>query len=202
MGAMGVFPKTARLKDGSDVVIRPMESGDLERSHEFFLTLPPEDRLMMRMDVTDLANVRIRMEASPANDHWRLIGLRDDTIVGDATLSQPRYGWKRHTAEVRCIIAEEHRGRGLGFRLLNELFQEATRRKVERLCMRVMKEQVAAIRIGEGLGFRHELTQPDHRRTLDGEFHDVMVMTVSLADLWRRLEDAMLAMDGQGRERH
>ncbi len=199
---MGSWPKTTRLKDGTEVSVRPMQDDDLQRSWRFFLDLPADDLQMLRMDVTDLANVRIRMEPSPEVDYWRLIALCGDRVVGDATLSQPRYGWRRHTAEVRSIVAPASRGRGLGTCLLRELFQEATRRRVERLCMMIVPEQTGARHIAERLGFRHELTLPDHRRTLDGQLHDVMVLTVSLQDLWRRLEDAMLAMDGQGREFH
>lgn len=198
---MSVYPQTARLKDGSEVVLRPLSPDDLARCHRFFCAMPAEDRYLLRMDVTDLELLRIRLDPSPIIDHWRLAALAGEEVVGDAVLSQPRYGWKRHTAEVRCLIAPGWRGRGLGARMLRELFQEATRREVARLYLRVVAEQRAAIRIAETLGFRRELLLPDRRRTLDGAFHDVEVMTVSLSDLWRRLEDRMLAMDGQGRER-
>jgi len=199
---VGSYPKTVQLKNGTNVVIRPMTADDLERSHRFFLALPADDRYMLRVDVTDREAVLLRMDPSPAYDHYRLVALAGEVIVADATLYQPRQGWKRHTAEVRAIVAHEFRDRGLGALLFHELFQEATRRKVERLYGMIMSQQEAARRIADALGFRVELVLPDQRRTLDGELHDVAVMTVSLKDLWRRLEDKMLAMDGHGRERH
>ena len=94
------------------------------------------------------------------------------------------------------------RYRGLGGRLLNELFQEATRRGVERLYGEVTPEDAAAIRILERLGFRRELTLHERRKSADGALHDVVVMTTHVEQLWNRLAELMQAMDGEGRERH
>jgi RimJ/RimL family protein N-acetyltransferase len=199
---MQTFPQEVRLRDGTTVVLRPMQEGDLDRSHRFFRKLPEADRLHLRMDLTDRANVRIRMEATDALEHWRLIALQGEEIVGDATLHRPRYGWMRHTGEIRCIVARELQGRGLGGRLLNELFQEATRRGVERLRAEVTPDETAALRILERLGFHAELTLRDRRRGPDGVLRDVIVMTTHITQLWNRLADLMQAMDGEGRERH
>jgi hypothetical protein len=70
---MGPYPKTVRLKDGSAVVVRPMQADDLDRSHRFFLALPEEDRLHLRADVTDREILKIRMENSDATLRWRLV---------------------------------------------------------------------------------------------------------------------------------
>jgi L-amino acid N-acyltransferase YncA len=199
---MAAYPKTVQLRDGTEILLRPLQEDDLERSHRFFVSLPEEDRLFLRMDVTQIENVRIRMEESDAREHWRLVALDGDEIVADATLYQPRYGWMRHTAELRCIVARPYQGRGLGSVLFDELYQEATRRKVEKLYGMVVPEQHAAVRIAESLGFQTEVVLPDHMRTLRGELVDVAVMTVNIKKLWRRLEDLMHAMDGHGRERY
>ncbi|MBD3235899.1 MAG: GNAT family N-acetyltransferase [Candidatus Eisenbacteria bacterium] len=199
---MKPYPKSIDLQDGAEVVLRPMQEDDLDRSHRFFLHLPEEDRLHLRMDVTDREQVAIRMEPSDAMDNWRLVALHDDAIIGDGTLAQPRYGWRRHTAELRVIIARERQGLGLGTIMLSELFHEATRRGVEKLFGMVSAKQQVAIRTVSKLGFQDELVLRDHRRTLLGDLEDVVVMTVSIADAWRRMEDLMHAMDGQGRERY
>jgi len=199
---MPLYPQEVTLRDGTRVVLRPVREDDLDRSQAFFLRLPEADRLHLRMDLTDRENVRIHMEATDALEHWRLVALRGDEIVGEATLYQPRYGWMRHTGEIRCIVARALQGRGLGGRLLNELFQEATRRGVERLYGEVTPEDAAAIRILERLGFRRELTLHERRKSADGALHDVVVMTTHVEQLWNRLAELMQAMDGEGRERH
>jgi RimJ/RimL family protein N-acetyltransferase len=199
---MPTYPRELRLNDGTTVLLRPLQEEDLDRSHRFFLRLPDVDRGHLRIDLTDRENVRIRMEATDAMEPWRLVALQGDEIVGDATLQQPRYGWMRHTGEIRCIVARGLQGRGLGTRLLNELFQEATRRGVERLFAEVTPDEVAAIRILERLGFRRELVLHDRRQDPDGRRSDVIIMTAGIARLWGRLADLMQSMDGEGRERH
>jgi RimJ/RimL family protein N-acetyltransferase len=199
---MGSYPKTVRLRDGTEVTLRKLGLDDLERSHRFFLSLPEEDRLSLRLDPTHIENFRVRLEPSDAQDHWRVIALAGDEIVAEATLHQPRYGWTRHTGELRCVVSPDCQGKGLGSILFAEIYQEATRRRIERLYGLVLREQQAAMRISEKLGFRAELVLSDHLRAPGGELQDVVVMTVNIRDLWRRLEDLMRTMDGQGRERH
>ncbi len=199
---MGTYPKTVSLKDGTDVTLRPMTPEDLDRSHRFFLSVPEEDRLYLRVDVARRENIAIRMEDTDAEERWRLVAVHDDDIVGDSILIQPQHGWAQHTGEVRCIVAEDFRGRGLGWTLLSELFQEATRRRVEILFGKAIPTETAALRIVEKLGFRREAILRNRIRTLHGERQDVFLMTVSIQDAWARMEDLMHGMDGLGRERH
>ena len=179
-----------------------MQDDDLDASHRFFLNLPEEDRAYLRVDVTDREILKIRMEHSDAEERWRIVALHGDEIIGDAVLIQPQYGWKRHTGAVRCIIAHSFQGKGLGKLMLAELLQEATRRGVEKLIGTVTAEQAAARRIIEQLGFREELVRHAQQRSLDGELHDLILMTVSLTEAWSRMEDLMHGMDGVGREHH
>lgn len=199
---MGPYPKTARLKDGTEIILRPMQDDDLDASHRFFLGLPEEDRAYLRYDVTDREILRLRMEPSDAEERWRIVALDDEKIIGDALLIRPQHGWMMHTGELRCIIAHEYQGKGLGRMMLAELLQEATRRGVEKLIGSITAEQVSARKITERLGFREELVRPAHQRSLDGELQDVILMTVSLREAWSRMEDLMQGMDGVGRESH
>ncbi len=197
---MGPYPKTVRLKNGTEVILRPLVSGDLAALHQFYLNLPEEDRLYLRTDVRDLAMVKMQMEDSDAEERTRFAATQGDRIVGQAALLRPRHGWAQHTGELRCVVAREVQDQGLAKILLHELFQEATRQGVEILFGKVAAEQTAAIRIMEGLGFRREAVRRSHQRTLRGDLLDVWIMTCSISDAWDRLEEMMEAMDGHGQE--
>ncbi len=199
---MGPYPKTVSLKNGTNVVLRPLEKDDLTALHQFYLNLPEEDRHYLRADVTALPMVRMQMEDSDAEERTRFVAAAGDRIVGQAALLRPRHGWAQHTAELRCMVAREVQGQGLAKILLRELFQEATRQGVEVLFGKMTAEQDAAVRIMESLGFREAAVRRDHQRTLHGGLHDVLVMTCSIRDAWARLEDMMVQMDGQGREHY
>lgn len=197
---MGPYPKTVRLKNGTDVTLRPLEKTDLAALHQFYLNLPEEDRLYLRTDVRALPMVKMQMEDSDAEERTRFVATVGGRIGGQAALLRPRHGWAQHTGELRCVVARELQDQGLARMLLHELFQEATRQGVEILFAKVAAEQTAAIRIMEGLGFRRELVRRDHQRSLHGDLHDVLVMTCSISDAWDRLEEMMEAMDAQGQE--
>ena len=47
------YPKEAALKDGREVIIRPLSNGDFDMLTAFFSALPAEDRMFLRHDVTD-----------------------------------------------------------------------------------------------------------------------------------------------------
>ena len=68
------------------------------------------------------------MEHTDAEERYRIVAELDGRIIGDAVLIQPKYGWTQHTGEIRCIVAHEFQGFGLGWLMINEMFQEATRR--------------------------------------------------------------------------
>ncbi len=199
---MEPYPKTASLKDGTEVCLRPMLDSDLERSHAFFLNLPESDRQYLRYDVTDREILTLRMEHSDAEERWRIVAELNDKIIADALLIQPRHGWKRHTGEIRCIIAHDYQSRGLGWLMLNEIFQEATRRGVEKLWGAVTTELPHVIKMMERLGFTAELTLPNEQRSLHGDLQDHHVMVASIANAWERMEDLIQGMDGVGREQH
>jgi len=86
--------------------------------------------------------------------------------------------------------------------MLNELFQESTRRGVEKLWGAVTAEQTHIKKMIERLGFTVELTRPNEQRSLHGDLLDQFVMVANIAKAWERMEDLMQGMDGVGREHH
>jgi hypothetical protein len=73
--------QTAWLKDGSEVLIRPLTEEDLERSLAFFTSLGEEDRAYLRVDVTKREVVERRIQAMETGMVKRLVGLVDNHIV-------------------------------------------------------------------------------------------------------------------------
>ena len=47
------YPKEVTLRDGTRVTLKPFEKKDKESVYEFFVSLPEEDRLYLKDDVTD-----------------------------------------------------------------------------------------------------------------------------------------------------
>ncbi len=192
---MGDYPREVRLKDGSAVVLRPVEAGDLDALHRFFCELPTEDRLYLKNDVTDRAVVGCWVNGLVPERKLTLVAVADGELVGDASLLVESHGWSRHVGELRCVVARSWQNRGLGTCMAHALVENAVRREVEKLVVQVMDTQAAAVRVFERVGFRREATLPNHVRDLGGELHDLWLLTNTTAIAFRELEDQMVEMD-------
>lgn len=180
----------AQLKDGTEVLIRPLGIGDLDRSFAFFQALPTEDRAYLRVDVTkrDLVERRIR-SAVRAENMTRIVALVGDEVVGDGSLEVGGDEWDRHVGEIRVIVAHPFQRRGLGTLMMRELYIEAASRKVQEIVVRIMRPQKAAWAICRKLGFQEEVMLHDYLRDVNGRKQDLILMRCDLEALWRAMED-------------
>ena len=151
-----IAASTVKLKDGTEVLIRPMVSDDLHRSHAFFCALPPEDRGCLRRDVTQLEVVKERMHEMEAGAVRRMVAVVGDEIVADGALELSRSGWEQHVGELRIIVARPYQRQGLGLIMASTLYDLAESDDLEELIVKVIDTQVAARSIFRKLGFREE----------------------------------------------
>ena len=185
------------LKDGSEVLIRPMTTDDLDRSVAFFKSLPEEDRAYLRADTARLEVVERRIRVMQAGGVRRIVAILDDTIVADGALELQGPGWKEHVGELRLIVARPYQRKGLGMLMARELYRLAAAEKVKEIVVEMMRPQVAAQSIFLKLGFREGGVLPDHVRDLRGKKHDLVVMRCDMEALWQELEDYLAGMDWQ-----
>lgn len=80
------YPKNVQLRDGREVVLRPLAQDDFERFYSFFGTLPEEDRLFLAHDVSDPDFIRSWTDDLNFERVIPLVALDGDRIVGDGTL--------------------------------------------------------------------------------------------------------------------
>lgn len=163
---------------GDKLSVRPMTPTDAPALLELFRSLPSDDLLFLRRDVTD----------EHAIDAWardvadgRMVTLlaqtSDGEVVGEASMVPSTVPWTRHVAEVRVITSPSMRGRGLGGALLAEIMQSARAAGIERLTAEMTVEQEGARRLFERAGFREEGRFHDYARDRDGTPHDMLAMT-------------------------
>ena len=195
--ASGSIEKTVALRDGKSVTIRRMRPDDVERSYAFFCSLPPEDRVYLRTDVTRRDLVERRTTELDERRAQRVVALYGDEIVADGTLELQGHGWGDNVAEVRLIVARPFQRLGLGTVVARELFHLASNRRVDRIVVRLMRPQVGAHRIFRRLGFHEEFLIPEHVRDQDGRWQDLIIMRCPLDELWRDMEIELANSDWQ-----
>jgi L-amino acid N-acyltransferase YncA len=180
--------KTVQLKDGSEVLIRPLTQDDFERSLAFFRELPREDLDYLRGDPSQREVLERRFKEMESGEYDRLVALAGDRIVAEGTLEMTGRDWTSHVGELRLIVARDFQRKGLGMLMAHELYSLAARCKLEKIMVTLMRPQTAARNIFRKLGFREEMVLPDHVRDRSGKSQDLILMRCDLKALWKELD--------------
>ena len=189
---METYPKQIVLRDGTKLDLVVMTEDDLDDLFAFFQSLPPEDRLYLRSDISDPENVRRRFGELDYDRMFPLLARHRGHIVGLATIWRASFGWMRNLGEIRIVIAHDFQRRGLATIFTRELFFQALKQKIYKLQAELMDTQESAIAAFERLGFRKEATLRKHVTDIKGIRRDLVIMSLDAEDLWYLIEDSIL----------
>ncbi len=174
------YPKTIKLKDGSEVLVRFMDQGDQERLLDLFKRVPEAERVFLREEMARPEAVEARMRALERGRFTALVAEAGTRVVGEAVLQRRPTHWLHHVAEVHVVVDSAYRRVGLAHNLLYELLDLARDQGIETLLAEMMSEQVAAISLFERLGFKREAVFRELVKDLHGKRHDLVIMTRDL----------------------
>jgi len=186
------YPKVVRLNDGTKVTLRPMVKEDVQNLLAFFRKLPEEDRLFLKDDVTDEKVIQRWADELDYEKTFPILAEVEDEIIADATLHTLERGWSRHVGEVRCVVAREYQRKGLGTILIREMFHRALQKGLHKLQASMPDKQVGAMKAFQTIGFRKEAVLKEHAVDIKGNKHDLVIMTNSVAELWRKITDHLV----------
>jgi GNAT superfamily N-acetyltransferase len=189
--------KTEVLKDGTKVLFRNLTEADLDSLMDFFQGLPEEDRNYLRVDVTDRNVVASRLKLIKDGTVSRIAAIDKGRIVASGALEIFPDAWKKHQAELRVIVSQPYRRKGLGMLMMRELYLLAAGKKIELLVARLMRPQGPARKICRALGFREELVVPDYVRDMTGATQDMVIMAIDMPEFWKELEHFYQLSDWQ-----
>ncbi len=189
--------KNVKLRDSTEIVLRPLKKKDRNQLTAFFKSLPKEDRIYLRVDVTNKETIKQIIKSSKLGDSKRIIALDKDNIVADGLLELEKRKWKKHFGEIRLLVSKTYRRKGLGMLLARELYLLAISEKVEEIIVKMMKPQVAAINIFKRMGFKQEAVLPDYVKDLEGTTRDLIIMRCDVNEMWKELEEYLEDSDWQ-----
>lgn len=189
--------KNVKLKDGTEIVLRQLKKKDRNRLTVFFRSLPKEDRIYLRVDITDKETIKQIIKSSKLGESRRIIALDNDNIIAAGLLELEKRKWKKHFGEIRLLVSKSYRRKGLGMLLARELYLLAISEKVEDIIVKMMKPQVAAIDIFKRMGFKEEAVLPDYVKDLEGTKRDLIIMRCDVHEMWKELEEYLADSDWQ-----
>lgn len=174
------YPQSISLDDGTPVTLRPLLKTDEAALVEYFRSLPPEDRLCLKDDVTDPEVIENWIYELNYDNLLPLIALHNGDIVGDATLHFSPIGWTRHLGEVRLTTSTQYRVRGLGTILIQNLIDIAIRLGLEQLSAEIPPVLDKAFYLFEKVGFKDVAHLAGFVKDLEGAESDLVLMVKDL----------------------
>jgi len=189
--------KTEKMKDGTEVTIRRLAPGDLDKLMDFYGSLPEEDRKYLKFDVTDRKAVAKRLRRVETGDDIRIVAVHGGLIVASGALELTGEAWSKHQGEIRVMVARSFQHRGLGQIMIRELYFIAVQNQLTTIVARMMRPQAGAQKIFRRLGFREESLFPDFVKDIGGGSQDLIIMRCEVKDLWKELDRLFSESDWQ-----
>jgi len=203
------YPKTVALRDGAEVLVRRLAAGDEDALLSFFQAIPEAERFFLKDDVTSPDLIRgwvrdaerpdpepsptARAPASPSGRTggraFALIALEDERILAEAALVRRRGAARGHLADLRVVVHQDYRHRGLGTALLSELLDVARDSGLSGVLFEAVADaQAQALAAAESLGFIRLGLVHGGAIDPDGRLHDVVLLVMPLRR-WRSSAD-------------
>lgn len=166
-----------RLRDGREVLLRPIRPEDAEAHQEFFRALSPEDvRLRWFAPIAELSDAEVaRLTAIDYEREMAFVAvdaagatLGVARMIEDTALALP--GEPAEAAEYAIAVRSGLKGLGLGRILMERLITHARARRLSRLDGSVLADNAGMLALNRKLGF-----------TLRRDPDEPEVMQVSLA---------------------
>lgn len=171
------YPRTIALDEHTKVSIRLMTPADTHRILVFARSLPEEDLLFLRMDITKLNVVMQWGQNLKEGRTVTLLAEVGSEIAGYASLHHNEVTWQRHLGEIRLQVGPRYRSRGLGRTLAGEIFALARDLGLRKIVAQMTPDQRGAVATFERLGFGTEALLKDFVIDRTDRTRDLMVMT-------------------------
>ncbi|HEV8680298.1 MAG TPA: bifunctional acetate--CoA ligase family protein/GNAT family N-acetyltransferase, partial [Stellaceae bacterium] len=154
--AIAPYPKelqsAGRLRDGTEVELRPVQPEDEPLLHELAAHMSREDlRLRFFTPVRGLSHtVAARLTQIDYDREMALVAMHDGTMLGIAHFfADP----DRLSAEYAIAVRSDWQGRGVGYLLMSRLIEVARQTGIGELVGEVLRENTAMLEMCRELGF-------------------------------------------------
>ncbi len=174
--ALDKYPLEIKLRDGTPVIVRPLNRRDDVKLQKFFLVVPEEERLFVKQPITDRTLFRQWCRQPDFERNLPLLMLHGKKVIGEATLHQRGGGWKRHIGLITLLTHPDYRGRDVSKVLVTELIYLARQCGLRQLEAEINGERKIALQVLAQLGFNELMRQPDYVMDMKAVTHDYVLM--------------------------
>ena len=173
---LDTYQETAKLKDGTKILFRPMVAEDQDALYEFFKGVSKEEARYLRDDVKSRLVVENWAKKLDYEKTLPILALKDGVIVADATINRRRFGWKWHLGTVRIFVHKDYRDAGLGTLMLHKITRIAYRLGIEKLIAEIPDLNQSALISFKEAGYSVEASIPNLVKDRENMPVDLVVM--------------------------
>ena len=174
------YPKAVTLPDGATVEIRLMNATNRDAMLSFARSLPQEDLLFLRLDLTEPSVIDDWVHNIETGHSTSIIAYDDTGVIGYATVHRNPTPWTRRMGELRVNVSQSYRARGLGKNLTSEIFDIARGIGVKKLMANMTADQHGAQAAFRRLGFVPEAMLADYVEDRNGVSRDLVIMSYDI----------------------
>ena len=184
------YPRLIDL-GGAEVEVRVMSADDRLPVLKFARSLPEQDLLFLRIDITDAGIVDGWVANIKDGTTLSIVAYAAEELVGYATVERNPLRWTRRVGEIRVNVAPSFRARGLGRSLTAQIFDIARAMGLKKLVAHMTADQAGAQAAFKRLGFVPEALLADHVEDRDGEAHDLVIMSYDVEGHSGQMDDPL-----------
>ena len=177
------YPHTVTLADNTIVALRLMTPFDADRILTFARSLPADDLLFLRTNITDPDVVAQWVQSMIAGLTITIIAEVGVEMAGYASLHHNDVTWQRHLGEIRIQVGQRYRSQGLGRILASEVFSVGRELGLRKIVAQMTSDQKGAIATFERLGFQTEALLQDFVIDRMDRTRDLLVMSYDVTGL-------------------
>ncbi len=182
------LPRNLTLHDERNVELAFLEVADYRELIEFYRSLPEQDRLVLKDDVTTQEWADRFLRKVAAAEVVSVVAKEGRKVVGEGSIYHGLHGWTKHVCEIRLTTARSHRRQGLGLAMASALVKVATDLGIEKILVNMMENQLGTRRTFEKLGFQQEAVLHRHVKDISGIKRDLIVMASDVSHVWAAME--------------
>ena len=172
------YPKKTTLRDGTQLTLRPLRKEDQQALLDYFLRMPPEDRMGLKDDVTDSETIEKWIYDLDYDVVLPMLALDNDRIVANATIHFNQIGWTKHQGEIRITNDPEYRQKGLAARLIQQFIEIGAYFGLEQLTAEIAPTSVETRTIFRKLGFNEITSLAGFVQDFEGNQSDLTIMVM------------------------
>lgn len=174
------YPKAFTLKDGQEVLIRPLRKEDEQALVDYFSHIPEKERAWLKNNVSETKVIKSWIYDLDYDSNLPIVAFDNGRIAAIGSLHFSSIAWTKHQAEIRVTCDIDYREKGLASILINNMVEIAKASGLEQLTAETSPHLHEAYFLFEKLLFKEAALLKDFLKNQEGKYEDLVLMVKNL----------------------